>query len=85
MNKTEDVKYSEKLLERVRQSERATWALQAVEDRAFKFNKMWYTADAKTLEDKGQIVPTVNELIPTINQVVADLTRNSPRFWVETR
>lgn len=81
MEKTEDVKQSEKYLEWTKQSERSTWSTQAAQDREFKFNKMWYTADAQSLEDKGQIVPTVNELIPTMNQVVADLTRNSPRFW----
>lgn len=80
MTKTSDVEKVERRLRQAKSSERATWANECMDDRKFKKNVMWKQADEEINEERGQVSARTNELIPTIDLVVAELTKNNPRF-----
>ena len=80
MEKSKDVKKSEQIFENYKTSSRATYARNAVEDRAFIASVQWDSEDAQALDAANQPVLSINEVTPAREQVVSQLTRNSPRW-----
>ena len=80
MKRDKDVQKSEKIFENYKTGSRATYATNAVEDRAFVANVQWEEEDAKAHDAANQPVLTINEVTPAREQVVSQLTRNSPRW-----
>lgn len=78
--KKEKVKKSEKILENYKQGSRKDWVIGVVDNRAFVASMQWEQEDADALEAANQPVLSVNETTPARNQVVANLTKNSPRW-----
>jgi len=80
MTKNKDVQKSERIFENYKTSSRATYADNAVKDRAFVANVQWEGDDASSLDAANQPVLTINETTPAREQIVSQLTRNSPRW-----
>ena len=80
MNKDKEIQKSEKIFEDYKSSNRATWATNAVKDRAFVANVQWDEEDAKAHDAANQPVLTINETSAAREQVISGQTRNSPRW-----
>lgn len=76
----EEVQLSKKILDSYIQSDRSRWAEGVIENRAFVASMQWEQADADALDAADQPALCVNETTPARDQVVANLTKNSPRW-----
>ena len=82
---TEEARLNYEIYQLYKNTDRAKWEKQVIDDLAFMSGQMWTTADQKEKDSKGQVAPITNEIIPTINLVVAELTNNAPRFYAYGR
>lgn len=78
---TKDVEESELIFNKYNQSDRATWAEQAVEDIDFKMGVQWAKKEAAALAAADQPVTVNNQILPSIDLMVGMITENNPR-WV---
>ena len=80
MTDKEEVLESQKILENYKQGNRSDWAQGNAENRAFVASVQWEQEDSDALEAADQPALCVNETTPARDQVVANLTKNSPRW-----
>lgn len=78
--KTEAEQLSEQILQDYKNSDRQSWATQAVEDKMFMLGAQWESDDAQAIEANNQSALSNNEITPSIDLVVAMLTENNPRW-----
>lgn len=77
---TDSEKKNQELFEKYRNSDRQSWAEQAVEDKTFMLGAQWESDDAEAVEANNQSALSNNEITPSIDLVVAMLTENNPRW-----
>ena len=80
MTDKEEVRESERILENYKQGNGGTWRTSIKENRAFVASMQWEQEDSDALEAADQPALCVNETTPARDQVVANLTKNSPRW-----